>query len=344
MKTEAAVLCQLRHPLEIWELEIPKLSRGQVLVEIAYSGICRSQLNEINGFKGPDAYLPHTLGHEGSGIVREVGEGVTKISPGDHVVLSWIKGQGIEAGGCKYSSANGPVNSGPISTFLRFAVISENRLVPIPKELPLREAALLGCAIPTGAGIVFNQLEVAKGSSCAIFGVGGIGLSAILAAKFMQASQIIAVDINEEKLSQARMMGATHTINSKQVDPVAAIKELTSGKGTKSVLESVGQVEAMEMAFQSTATDGICVIAGNLPKGQKMQIDPFELILGKKIKGSWGGASQIDQDIPRYVQMCLQKTVDVASLITHEISLEQINTYLKLFEDGKTGRIVIRLN
>lgn len=343
MKTRAAILCAIGSPLEIWELELPKLAKGQILVEVAYSGICRTQLNEIKGLKGPDPYVPHTLGHEGAGIVREIGEGVTKVVPGDHVVLSWIKGSGIDAGGSKYSSKNGLVNSGPISTFLRYAIISENRTIPIPKELPLRDAALLGCAIPTGAGIVFNQLQLKRNSSCAIFGVGGIGLSAILAAKFLGANHIIAVDVNEEKLSQAKALGATHLINTQLENPTAKIKEITNGKGAEGVLECVGRAEAMEMAFQSTSTEGLCVIAGNLPKGQKIQIDPFELICGKKIIGSWGGASKIDEDIPRYTKMVLDKSIKIGNLITHETPLDQINTAFQLLEEGKVGRAIVNL-
>lgn len=342
MKTEAAILCATNQPLEIWELEIPKLNRGQVLVEIAYSGVCRTQLNEIKGYKGPDAYLPHTLGHEGAGIVREIGEGVTKVKPDDHVVLSWIKGEGVEAGGSKYSSEKGLVNSGPISTFLHFAVISENRLISIPKEFPLREASLLGCAIPTGAGIVFNQLRLAKNSSCAVFGAGGVGLSAILAAKFLEASHIIVVDVNEAKLAQAKSLGATHTINSKTENPLVKIQEITAGKGVKGALECAGRIETMEMAFQATSADGLCIIAGNLPKGQKIQIDPFDLISGKKIYGSWGGATQIDQDIPKYVKMASDKNIAIDRLITHEVQLKEINDLLHLLEEGQLGRGIVR--
>lgn len=344
MKTRAAILKTLLQPLEIWDLEIPVLGKGQVLVEIAYSGICRAQLNEIKGYKGPDAYLPHTLGHEGSGIVREVGEQVTKVKVGDHVVLSWIKGSGLEAGGCKYQSSQGTVNSGAISTFLNLAVISENRVVPIPKDLPLKDAALLGCAMPTGAGVVFNQLALSKESSFAIFGLGGIGLSAILAAKFIGAYPIIAVDVSEEKLQLAQKLGATHLINANTVNPNVAIQELTKGKGVDGVLECVGRAEAMEAAFIATAPKGTCAIAGNLPKGQKIQIDPFDLIIGKKLVGSWGGGSEIDRDIPRYTQMMLGKQVSLSSLITHEAGLDEINTLLNLLDAGKVGRAMINLS
>ncbi len=340
-QTEAAVLCELSKPLEIWELTLPELRTGQVLVEIVYSGVCRSQLNEIHGYKGVDHYLPHTLGHEGSGIVRKTGQGVTKVSEGDHVILSWIKGAGIEAGGCHYTTHTQTVNSGPISTFLRYAVISENRLVAIPQEIPLREAALLGCAIPTGAGIVLNQLPLKKGESCAIFGAGGIGLSAILAAKFLGAHPIIAVDIHEDKLAQAQLVGASHCINSSCTDTLKIIQELTEGKGVKGAIESVGKAEAMELAFQATSSQGTCVVAGNLPKGRKIQIDPFDLILGKRILGSWGGNTQIDRDIPLYLPMILDKQLHADKLITHEVPLHQINTLFEKLERGEIGRGIV---
>lgn len=344
MKTQAAVLHAIAEPLEIWDLEIPPLTRGQVLVEVVYSGVCRSQINEIKGLKGPDPYLPHTLGHEGAGVIREIGSDVKKVVPGDHVVLSWIKGQGIEAGGCKYQSQKGIVNSGSISTFLHLAVISENRLIPIPKTFPLREAALLGCAIPTGAGVVFNQLRLSKGDSCAIFGIGGIGLSALLAAKFLGADPLIAIDVSDEKLRQAQLLGATHVINSKQLAPVHAIREWTGGRGAQGVLECAGRAEVMELAFQSTAQTGTCVLAGNLPKGNKIQIDPFDLICGKKIIGSWGGGSEIDRDIPRYLQMAEGNRERFSSLITHEVALTEVNQAIHWLELGQVGRVVLNLS
>ncbi|MBF8262503.1 MAG: xylB 1 [Parachlamydiales bacterium] len=344
MKTQAAVLRSLNADLEIWDLEIPPLAYGQVLVEIAYSGVCRTQLNEIKGYRGPDRYLPHTLGHEGSGIVQEIGKGVVKVKPGDAVVLSWIKGSGIDAGGCKYGSSNGLVNSGPISTFMQYGVISENRIATISKKLPLREAALLGCALPTGAGVVFNQLQITKGCSLAVFGAGGVGLSAIVAAKYLEANPIVVVDISDEKLHHAQSMGATHFINSLTNNPVLVIQEITKGKGIDRVLECVGRREAMEAAFQSTSSQGICIIAGNLPKGQKIEIDPFDLIAGKKIDGSWGGKSDIERDMSRYTEMIMKNDLSISRLITHEAPLEKINELLSLLEGGQVGRAIVSFN
>jgi S-(hydroxymethyl)glutathione dehydrogenase/alcohol dehydrogenase len=333
--TVAAVLEQLNTPLSLQELPLPILNRGQVLVAVAYSGVCRSQLNEIYGFKGKDTYLPHTLGHEGSGVVIDTGPGVSKIKPGDHVVLTWIKGNGLDGGGCRY----GQVNSGPISTFLSKAVVSENRLVPIPKEMPLREAALLGCAAPTGAGVILNQMQVRPGQSLAIFGLGGVGTCALLAARYAQASPLIAVDVSEAKLERAKQLGATHVLNPLEEDPLAAIREWTQGQGADYALECAGRKEVMELAVQAVKmTGGLCVLAGNLPRGQRIEIDPFELIAGKRVMGTWGGGSQIDRDVERYAALHVQGALSLHPLITHETPLENINVLLKELEAGVVGR------
>ncbi|MFQ5760569.1 MAG: zinc-binding dehydrogenase, partial [Acidiferrobacterales bacterium] len=244
-------MVELNRPLRLIELSLPALKPGQVLVEVAYSGICHSQLNEVRGRKGPDRYLPHTLGHEGSGRVVAVGEGVSKVKAGDRVVLSWIKGRGADVTGTVYDSPEGAINSGAISTLVRQTVTCENRVIAIPGAMPLREAALLGCAVPTGAGIVFNTLRIEAGSSLAVFGVGGIGLSAVLAAVGLGARPIIAVDVVAVKLDMASELGATHVVNAGDIDPVAAVRELTRGEGVDFAIEAAGRAEAMEAAFES---------------------------------------------------------------------------------------------
>lgn len=342
-KTRAAVLTKLNTPLEFWTLTVPELKSGQVLVEIAYSGLCHSQLNEIKGWKGEDKYIPHTLGHEGSGIVTVIGEGVTKVAPGDHVVLSWIKGRGKEAFGCQYTASNCLVNSGAISTFLTHAVISENRVIPIPSSMPLREAALLGCALVTGAGVVKNEMDLKPGNSFAVFGAGGLGLSALLAAKEAKAHPIIAIDIFEAKLEKATALGATHVINAKKCNPCQSIQEITQGQGVDYVFESAGIAVAMEQAFSSLkAPGGLCVLAGNLPQGKRISIDPFELIRGKRIVGTWGGKSLIDEDVAHYVALFLQGKMDITSLITHEVELGEINSLIEELEAGNVGRGLIK--
>ncbi len=339
MKTLAAILVELNRPLEFWELEIPPLKRGQVLVEMAYSGLCHTQLNEWKGSKGADPYLPHTLGHEGSGIVLEVGEGVTKVKPGDAVVLSWIKGLGIDVPNTTYKCQEKVVNSGAISTFLHHAVISENRVIPIPADVSLKEAALLGCAIPTGAGVVFNDMQVKTGQSIAVFGVGGIGASAILAARYAGAHPIVAIDVHEDKLERAQLLGATHIIHAIKEDVKGRLGEIFNGKGADFALESAGRKEVMEAAFDCVRpSGGHCVLAGNLPKGEKIHIDPFELIRGKKIVGTWGGGTQIDRDVNRYVDIFLRQADLLKPMISHEVPLVGVNELLELLHKGLIAR------
>jgi S-(hydroxymethyl)glutathione dehydrogenase/alcohol dehydrogenase len=365
MKTRTAVLYALNKPLVIEELEIPKLKPGQILVKIAYSGICRSQLEEIKGERGEDKYLPHTLGHEAGGIVEEIGDNITKIKRGDHVVLSWIKDRetiskirtgthsvrdnieigGIDVPGTQYRNKEGNiVNAGGVTTFGEYSVVSENRVTPISKNMPLDKAALLGCAIPTGGGIVINQIKPAPGDSIAIIGVGGIGASAIMLADIMGCNPIIAIDINDDKLKFAKKLGATEIINSKEEDFISKIFELTNGKGVDYAIEAVGTKETIEKAFTSVKWDGgLAIIAGNPPHGKedKICIDPFDL-KGKCIIGSWGGLTIPHRDIPRYVNLYLSGKLKLDKLITNRFKFDDINHAFELLDKGKIlGRAIL---
>jgi len=342
--TLAAVLYELNKPLRLTELTLPALRPGQVVVDVAYSGVCQSQLNEIRGRKGPDRFLPHTLGHEGSGTVVAVSDGVTKVKPGMKVVLSWLKGSGADVPGTVYQSAGGPVNSGAISTFMRRTVTCENRVTPLPEGLPLREAALLGCAIPTGAGIVFNSLEVKQGESVVIFGAGGVGLSALLAAASIGASPCVVVDIVPDKLEKAKSLGATHTIDARSGDPVAAVRELTGGQGAHYAIEASGSPIAMEAAFEAVRNGGgRCVIAGNAEHGKTIRLNPFSLISGKRIAGSWGGESRPDTDIPRYASLFNAGRLPLSALITADYPLAEINRAFDDLEAGRVARALVAL-
>jgi len=344
-QTEAAVLYELEKPLSIMTLTIPELKPGQVLVDIAYSGVCHSQLLEVRGKRGQDRFLPHTLGHEGSGTVLEVGEGVTKVKAGDHVVLTWIKGNGADVPSTTYQGPGGPVNSGAISTFMRRTVTCENRVVPVGNAIPLPQAALLGCAIPTGAGIVLNTLKVQEDNTIAVFGAGGIGLSAILAAGLRNARTIIAVDVIDNKLEQAIQLGATHCVNARQQDPLAAILEITGGRGVDYAIESAGTRGTMETAFKAVRDNGgLCVLAGNLPHGEQISLNPFDLIRGKRIIGSWGGETQPDRDIQQYVEYYMSGKLKLDRLLTHTYSLNDINRALEKLENGKIVRALIDMS
>lgn len=363
MKTRTAVLYEFNRPLVIEELEIPELKPGQVLVKIICSGLCRSQLEEIKGGRGEDKYLPHTLGHEASAIVEEIGPNVTKVKHGDHVVLSWIKDTetvsmvrtgvhavrtqikkaGMDVSSTKYRNKDGKIiNAGGVTTFGEYSVVSENRVTPIPKEMSMDKAALLGCAIPTGGGIIINQIKPTPGSSIAIIGVGGIGASAILLADVMGCNPIIAVDIKENKLEFARELGATETINSREEDFVSMILELTEGKGVDYAVEAAGLKETIEKAFASVKWGGgLVVIGGNPPHNCKICIDPFDL-KGKSIIGSWGGLTKPNIDIPRYVNLYLSNKLKLDKLITDRFKFDEINQAFELLDRGEIlGRAIL---
>ena len=343
--TQAAVLFTPCTPLSLLTLSLPPLQPEQVLVKVAYSGVCRTQLLEMQGKKGPDRFLPHTLGHEGSGVVVDIGARVKKVQRGDHVVLSWIKGCGGEVGATRYESEQGWINSGALSTFMTHTVTCENRVTPIPEAMPLREAALLGCAVPTGAGIVFNSTHINRDSCIAVFGLGGIGLSAVMAAGSLKANKIIGVDISNYKLEQARKIGATHTIHAQIRDVKREILGMTEGRGVDYAIEAVGSREAMEIAFSVVRPNGgLCVLAGNVPHGEIISIDPFDLIKGKRLIGTWGGGTVPERDIRLYTEKFLNGVLPLERLITHESPLEEINEVVRAMDAGEVGRALIKMS
>jgi S-(hydroxymethyl)glutathione dehydrogenase/alcohol dehydrogenase len=343
---KAAVLCRLREPLEMFlNVDHDRPAKGQVLVKLAYSGVCHSQVMEARGRRGQDPYLPHLLGHEGSGEVLETGEGVTKVRPGDLVVLGWIKGKGLDAGGVRYRSGALDINAGAVTTFNEFALVSENRLTPVPEGVPLDVAVLFGCAVPTGAGIITNDLRPVRGSSVAVFGLGGIGLSALMATMLYDCARVIAVDISSEKLSLAKEFGATDAINAAHTNPVDAIRSLTANLGVDYAVEASGNSKVIEQAFDSVRRGGgICVFASHPEHGEKISIDPYELICGKQIRGSWGGSCLPDDDIPKFAELYRKGKLPLQKLISRRYKLEQINEALDDLESGQVGRPLIEID
>jgi S-(hydroxymethyl)glutathione dehydrogenase / alcohol dehydrogenase len=345
---KAAVLSRLNEPLEVMSgIEYGSPGPGQVLVKLAYSGVCHSQLMEVRGRRGVDAYLPHLLGHEGTGKVIEVGEGVSKVKPDELVVLGWIKGSGLDGGGVRYRCActSLDINAGGVTTFNEYALVSENRIVPLPAGVPLDVAVLFGCAVPTGAGIITNDLRPAPGSSVAIFGLGGIGMSALMATMLFNCAKVIAVDVSADKLALATSFGATHLINATQADPVSAIRAMTGGLGVDYSVEASGQVTVIEQAFESVRrAGGVCVFASHPEHGKRISIDPYELICGKQIRGSWGGSSNPDRDIPMFAKLYAEGRLPLEKLITKRYPLEAINEALDDLEQHRVGRPLIEID
>jgi S-(hydroxymethyl)glutathione dehydrogenase/alcohol dehydrogenase len=344
MKTQAAILTELKKPLELVDLEIPVLKPGQALVEISYSGVCHTQLLEARGHRGEDKFLPHCLGHEGSGIVREVGAGVTKCEADDRVVLSWIKGSGADVPGTVYGLNGRKVNAGAITTFSRFSVISENRLTVCGNDVPMRSAVLLGCAVPTGMGTVINTAEARPGQSIVIFGAGGVGLCAVAGAAVAGCAPIIAVDILADKLALARRMGATHAINSAEGNAVDAILKICPG-GTDLAIEVTGRPQVMQQALLCVRNQGgVAVVIGNARFGEKLEIDPKQLNLGKQLRGTWGGDNVPDRDYPRYARLLAANRVQIDPLLSRSYPLVDINTALDDLEGGKAVRPLIEMS
>jgi S-(hydroxymethyl)glutathione dehydrogenase/alcohol dehydrogenase len=342
MKTiRAAVLENVGKPLVISDLELPELNFGQVLVKVLFSGVCRSQLMEVRGGRGDDPWLPHLLGHEGSGIVLAVGDGVTKISPGDEVILGWIKGEGLDAPGAQYKRGNQFIHSGRVTTFCNYTIVSESRIVKKPKDLPFDTAILFGCALPTGAGMVLNELMPDVDQSVVVLGLGGIGLAALMMLKALGIKKIIAIDVSVEKLTLAKQLGATYTFNSTCGGVRQAVLDATKG-GADMCVESAGQVATIELGFSLIRKGGgRLLFASHPPEGEMIRLAPHELISGKKIAGSWGGASNPDRDIPRMHELFQSRHIPLGSLLTKRYSLEQVNEALDDLEAGRVFRPLI---
>ena len=345
MKFCGAVLIAQKQPLELMDLELPPLKLGQVLVRVLTSGICGSQLGEIDGIKGPDRYLPHLLGHEGCGEVLEVGEGVRTVNPGDRVVLHWRKGAGLESVPAVYRGPSGPVNAGWVTTFQEYTVVSENRVTAIPADFDPAQAALLGCAVTTGFGTVCNDAQLKIGETVVILGSGGVGLAATMAARLAGGKPIIATDIYPNRLDRAREVGATHTINAAEENTEQRILDLTSGRGADVVIENTGVPTVIEAAWRSTAPTGRLVLVGVPPAGSVAAFDTLPLHFSKRLLGSHGGGGEPNHEISRYIRLTTDAGCNLKTLIGAKYTLPAINSAVVNLKTGvSTGRPLIDLS
>lgn len=341
MKTTAAILVEQHQPLVLDEVELPSLSYGQVLVEIHVSRICGSQLGEIDGVKGPDRYLPHLLGHEGGGIVLEVGPEVRHVKIGDRVVLHWRPGRGIECRPPSYGWRGRKANGGCITTFNRHAVISENRLTVVPPDTDFEVCSLLADTLTTGFGVINNDAQMRLGESVVIIGCGGIGLGVVLGAKLAGAHPIIVVDLHDHKLAKAREFGATHTLNSAQAAFPTAVREILAGGAPDVVVDGTGQPAVLEQAYALTAAAGRLVIFGVMAHDRKLALNTLPLHFGRQLTGSHGGGSQPAEDIPRYLRMIHAGRFNPLGMVSHRIPLEQINDGIARMRSGEVIHCMI---
>jgi S-(hydroxymethyl)glutathione dehydrogenase/alcohol dehydrogenase len=340
---KAAILVEQNAPLVVGEVALPPLEVGQVLVKVGYSGICGKQLEEIDGKRGEDPYLPHLLGHEGAGVVAEVGPGVRKVASGDHVVLHWMKGSGIDSAPPRFDWDGAVVSAGWVTTFSEYTIVSENRVTQVPDDINLDAASLLGCAVTTGLGIAFNNAGLTPGQSIAVFGVGGLGLNVIQGAALVNAYPIVAIDLYDHKLAQAQEFGATHIINAKVTDPAPVLSELSGGKGFDATVDVTGDAKVRQTAYAATSNTGKTVFAGVPHHQETITIDSFPLHFGRQIIGSHGGDTHPDTDIPRYIQLYKLGKLKLDQQISHRYNLQEINDAVGVVKKGDAGRCVVRM-
>ena len=339
---KAAILVENKQPLAIADIDLPDhLDVGQVLVKLEYSGICGAQINEIDAVKGKDNFLPHLLGHEGSGIVMDIGPGVSTVKVGDHVVLHWRPSSGIQSAPPKYNWEGKEVNAGWVTTFNEQAIISENRLTVIPEDYDIREAPLFGCAVTTAFGVINNDAKVSVGQSVVIFGIGGVGLNIAQAASMVSAYPIIGIDLHQQKLDMGKKFGLTHELLAGSNDLNGDIRSII-GDLADVVIETTGNSRVIEQAYNLTHPDGKTILVGVPKKGDNISIYSLPLHFNKVLTGSHGGDAVPDVEIPRLMRLIEAEKMSLDGLITHEFILDDINDAITLFRTGEAGRIIIK--
>ena len=333
---KAAILEQIDAPLSVREVELTELKFGQVLVKVLVSGLCGAQLHEIKGHKGNAKFLPHLMGHEGCGIVEEIGLGVTTVEPGDKVVMHWRPGSGIESPFPNYVLDGKTISSGKVTTLNEYSIVSENRITKIPYDTPSVLAAMLGCSLTTALGIIDNECDLKFGESVGILGCGGVGLNLIQAAKMKNASPIYAVDINHEMCDLSTEMGADVFANS--------IRHLPTTMDV--IIDTSGVPEVISDAYDRLSPSGRLILVGQPTPGKSVELPNAVSMFdgsGKSIRATQGGRTDPEKDIPRYIKLALSGSLDYESLHTDTFFLDEVNEAFDLLRSGNAGRIMIRI-
>ncbi len=361
---KAAVLYELKTPLKVEDVDLEPPKAGEVLVQIVANGVCHSDYSVIQGvLRSP---LPVVIGHEGAGIVREVGPGVSLVRPGDHVVLSFAP----YCGHCYYCSLGRPVlcdnmrltmgrgtlldgttrlkkngktlyHMAGLSSFAEMAVVAETSCIKIPDEVPLDKACLVGCGVMTGVGAAINTAKVEPGSSVVVIGCGGVGLNVIQGCVLAGAGTIIAVDVLDRKLEYARQFGATHTINSSQEDPVGKVRELTEGRGADYAFEVIGLSQTIAQAYRCSRSGGTTVVVGAAAREDMVSLPAASFLQEKTIKGSVYGSCRPRVDMPKLIDLYMKKRLKLDELVSRTYALEEINEAMAALERGEVARSVV---
>ena len=364
---KAAVMTGIDQPLEIREdIEVEAPHAGEIKVRMSASGVCHSDLSMQNGTMM--AATPIVLGHEGAGVVEEVGEGVTTVKPGDKVVISWVpqcgecffcaKNQGylcerasaaLATGGLldgttRMSSQGAPLFQMAASgTFSEVTIVPEIGAVKIDDDIDMRVAALIGCGVLTGVGAAMNTANIQKGDTVAVVGCGGVGLNVIQGARIAGAGEIIAIDMNETKLQMAKEFGATATVNASQTDPVSQVMAMTGERGADVALEVIGLQQTIDQTITMTRRGGQAILVG-VPRMDVMLNLPafFGVVLAEKtIKGCWYGSSNVQKDVPKLIKLYKSGELKLDELISRTIKLDEVNEAFDTMKTGEVARSVI---
>ncbi len=365
MRVRAAVAWGAGKPLSIEEVELAGPKAGEVLVEIKATGVCHTDEFTRSG-ADPEGLFPAILGHEGAGVVVEVGPGVTSLKKGDHVIplytpecrqcksclsrktnlctaIRATQGKGLMPDGTsRFSLAGKPVfHYMGCSTFANFTVLPEIALAKIREDAPFDKVCYIGCGVTTGIGAVINTAKVEAGANVVVFGLGGIGLNVVQGARMVGANMIVGVDLNPQREALARKFGLTHFINPKAKDVVAEIVELTGG-GADYSFECIGNVDVMRQALECCHRGwGVSVIIGVAGAGQEIRTRPFQLVTGRVWKGTAFGGARGRSDVPKIVDWYMERKINIDDLITHKLPLERINDAFDLMHKGESIRSVV---
>ncbi len=359
---KAAVFQEANKPLTIEDVDIVDPRAGEVLVRTSCSGVCHSDLHFVDGLW----QLPMScvLGHEAAGVVEAIGEGVTYVKPGDRVIMSFRP----FCGTCYYCLGGRPnlcndpsisaaslnrlqwkgqpiMQFASVGSFAEMMVTSENGIVKIPDEMPMAEAALIGCGVMTGVGAALYTAQVPGGADVAVIGCGGIGLNIIQGCRIAGAAKIIAIDIIDSKLEMASQFGATHTINSSTIDNLEeAIQELTDGNGVEYAFEAIGVPAAATQAFNITRPGGTAVVVGMHPLGSEIAVPGPAFLQEKKLVGCMYGSTRFREHMPKLIDLFLQDKLDLTSLVSRRLQLEDVNEAFRSMKAGEVARSVLEFS
>ena len=365
MEISAAVLREPGRPVAVERVELAGPKAGEVLVRVAAAGVCHSDVRLADGELGEGRW-PMVLGHEGAGVVAEVGAGVEHVAPGDHVAFSFVPA----CGACRSCLAGRPNLCEPAGAagfagtlldgtsrlslpdgtslqhglmtacFAEATVIAAAAAVPIDADLPLWQAALLGCGVVTGTGAVRNVARVAPGDTVCVIGVGGVGMQVVAAARIARAAMIIAVDRNPDTLARALRHGATHAIDATGADPAAAVRELSDG-GVDHAFEVVGRPETIRLAWDAIRAGGSAVVVGLVPRGVEVSVPGIEFLSDKSLRGTYYGSGDAARELPDLARLAVDGQLDLAGVVTHTVGLDGVEEGLQRLRRGEGGRTVV---